>query len=221
MALDYLILQLCDSAFPTGGFAHSAGLEAAWQQGEIGGATELRGWLLASLRQAGHGSLPFIRASRVSIETFEALDDHCDTFLLGHVANKASRAQGQAMLASAARTFERPALDALAFTARSRKLPTHLAPVFGAVCDALGIAPDRASRLFLFVTLRGAISAAVRLGVVGPMEAQRIQQQLAAPMEEIAVTTAELTPDDVAQTSPLLEILQTTQDRLYSRLFIS
>ena len=31
----WMVLQLADSAFPTGGFAHSAGLEAAAQAGEI------------------------------------------------------------------------------------------------------------------------------------------------------------------------------------------
>ena len=31
----WLLWQLADSAFPTGGFAHSGGLEAAWQNGEV------------------------------------------------------------------------------------------------------------------------------------------------------------------------------------------
>ena len=34
---DWLTWQVVDSAFPTGAFAHSYGLEAAWQQGEVDG----------------------------------------------------------------------------------------------------------------------------------------------------------------------------------------
>ena len=48
-----LVLQLADSAFPTGGFAHSAGLEAAAQLGEIEGPAGLRAFAEEALWQAG------------------------------------------------------------------------------------------------------------------------------------------------------------------------
>src|SRR3954470_12154673 len=218
MELGYLVWQLCDSAFPTGGFAHSSGLEAAWQQGEVQNGPELQEWLETSLRQLGRSAVPFVRASRASLEVFEPLDAWSDALLLNHVANRASRAQGAALLSAAAKTFELRTLESLNAAARARRLPTHFAPAFGAVCDALDLTPDQSARLFLFVSLRGMISAAVRLGAAGPMEGQRLQQRLGGVMEIVARESENVDPADAAQTAPLLEMLQATQDRLYSRL---
>ena len=55
---DWLTWQIVDSAFPTGVFAHSWGLEAAWQQGEVNDLVALRAFLEASIQQAGYASLP-------------------------------------------------------------------------------------------------------------------------------------------------------------------
>jgi hypothetical protein len=53
---DWLVWQLADSALPTGGFAHSGGLEAAWQHGEVRQSSQLASFIEASLEQLGHGS---------------------------------------------------------------------------------------------------------------------------------------------------------------------
>src|SRR5450432_522762 len=54
---DWLLWQLADSAFPTGGFAHSGGLEAAWQHGEIRGAEDLASFLEAYMCQVAAGMI--------------------------------------------------------------------------------------------------------------------------------------------------------------------
>jgi urease accessory protein len=93
---DFLVWQLVDSAFPTGGFAHSAGLEAAWQNGEIRNRKELGSFLEASLEQLGHAALPFVTAAYQDVERVTEFDQLCDAFTSNHVANRASRLQGRA-----------------------------------------------------------------------------------------------------------------------------
>ncbi len=52
--LDPRVLQLCDSAFPSGAFSHSFGLETAVAEGRIGDAAAFTGWLSAYIeRQRG------------------------------------------------------------------------------------------------------------------------------------------------------------------------
>jgi hypothetical protein len=75
---DFLIWQLCDSAFPTGGFAHSSGLEAAWQHGEVRGRTELVAFIKTSLDQLGHAGLPFVTAAFDAPEKLAEFDTLCE-----------------------------------------------------------------------------------------------------------------------------------------------
>ncbi|MBL9126883.1 MAG: hypothetical protein JNL97_04520, partial [Verrucomicrobiales bacterium] len=91
-----LVLQLADSALPAGGFAHSGGLEAAWQLGEIAESRQLAPFLEASLRQAFTAALPFVMAAHADPERLPEFDRHCDAWTTNHVANRASRVQGRA-----------------------------------------------------------------------------------------------------------------------------
>lgn len=213
---DWLLWQLADSAFPTGGFAHSLGLEAAWQHGEVQNRVELVSFLEAGLQQLGQASLPFVMAAHAEVEKLAELDQLCDVFTTNHVANRASRGQGRAFLA-AVRRICRLAGESQAVEAQF----AHYAPVFGACLRQLDIDRETTARMFFFNHLRSILAAAVRLNIIGPMEAQMLQQRLAITAEEILVRCEPLTLDELAQTSPLLDLWQGAQDRLYSRLFQS
>jgi len=218
---DWLLWQLADSAFPTGGFAHSSGLEAAWHHGELRNSVELASFVDASLRQFGRSAIPFTLAAHAEPDRLRELDQLCESFTLNHVANRASRSQGRALFSSAERIFAIPELQALRPGRTGQPACFHLAPMFGVIARSLGLNCVTTSRLFLFTHLRALIAIAVRLGIVGPLAAQTMQRSLGGRAEEIVEMCQSLTIDDIAQTSPLLELWQGTHDRLYSRLFQS
>lgn len=217
----WLIWQLADSAFPTGGFAHSGGLETARNHGEMRGGEALEEYLRVSLHQLVHAAMPFVHATFSGAHPFKEADQSCDAFLSNHVANRASRLQGQSLLASAEKIFEQPELAVLRRMVMEQNLPGHVAPVFGAVARILELDASATARLFVFVQLRGWISAAVRLNIVGPLEGQRVQRQLVHASERAASRFGEVSLEDAAQVAPLADLWQGTQDRLYSRLFQS
>ncbi|HWD19776.1 MAG TPA: urease accessory UreF family protein [Verrucomicrobiae bacterium] len=209
----WLLWQLADSAFPAGGFAHSGGVEAAWQCGEIRDAAELESFLEASLWQSACSMVPLVRAAHADPGQFPELDHACDSFLSNHVANRASRLQGRALASSAERIFGgKMKIGGACF---------HLAPVFGVLMRSLAVSANAAVELYFFQSLRAWVAAAVRLGVVGPMEAQSLHYRMAPRAQEILAETSGVPVAEMAGTAPLQEIWQGQQDRLYSRLFQS
>lgn len=185
------LLQLADSAFPAGAFAHSCGLESLKTHGQL---KDLKLRLTELIWSTAHGMLPFVTPDPEA-------DARCDVFLSNHVANRASRAQGAAF-----------ALAVEAAFGTQVTLPfMHLAPVMGAAVK------DDARLLYLFGTVRSALSAAVRLGIVGPLRAQGLLHELHPTLNE-ALAEETTTP---RACSPVLDLCQSQHDALYSRLFQS
>ena len=216
---EVLIWQLADSAFPAGGFAHSGGLEAAWQAGEVSSVDALRRIVRDGVWQAGRGLLPLASGAHVHPAQLERLDALCHVFLTNVVASRASCVQGRAFAATCAEVW--PDGRVAAVRERARPLRGHYAPIFGAVLSALGVPLAVTQQLFLYQALRGPLSAAVRLGIIGPYAAQRLQLEGAATVQEVLTACATLRDPDIAQTAPILDLLQAGHDRLYSRLFQS
>ncbi|HEY4177366.1 MAG TPA: urease accessory UreF family protein [Kofleriaceae bacterium] len=211
------ILQLADSAFPTGGFAHSAGLEAALHAGTVHGSTGVARFVEQAILATAHGLLPFVSAAHRGAD----VDARCAATLWSHVATRASRAQGRSLVDVAARSFGIQSLMELRARIATEATPGHLAPMFGVVTCALDVSVDDALATFLHLQVRSLLSAAVRLGALGPTEAQALHGRLDPQLDAALALAKTLTIDDVAQTSPLAELVQAGQDRLYTRLFQS
>ncbi|RUO87562.1 urease accessory protein UreF [Corallococcus sp. AB018] len=220
MASGWRVLQLADSGFPTGGFAHSGGLEAAVQAGEVRGPGDVRRFVEALVWQAGLGGLPLVGSAWREPSALPALDARADAFLTNHVANRASRTQGRAFLDTCARIFPE-AVGPVREAARAARVKFHHAPAFGAVLCALAVEQEDALRLFLSLTLRGALSAGVRMGVIGTHESHQVQHAATPLLEAVLEQCKALGVEDLAQPAPLWDLFGATHDRLYSRLFQS
>jgi urease accessory protein len=217
--IHWLVWQIADSAFPAGGFAHSNGLESIWQHGEIRSPEELADFTRTYLAQIGRAALPLVNEAYHQSQPFANLDQLYDAFVSNHVANRGSRAQGQAFLLASAQSFGTSSLVDFRAMVLQQKLPGHFAPVFGNVFRLLKISHALCVRLFLFMNLRGLLASAVRLGIAGPMAAQSLQSRLERDAEEVAQRSETARVADASQVSPLLDILHGAHDRLYSRIF--
>ena len=216
---DWLAWQIVDSAFPTGAFAHSWGLEAAWQLGEIDSPGALERFVAASIHQAAHGMLPLVNAAYRNPSRLAELDALADAFLTNAVANRASRIQGRTIVATAARIW--PSDPLAGVEALARQTCAHAGPFTGGTFQAVGLTMPAAQRIVLYGVVRGVLSAAVRLGIAGSYEAQRLQYQSGSRLDTVLERCSTFDERDLSQTAPIVDLLQAGHDKLYSRLFQS
>jgi urease accessory protein len=173
----------------------------------------------ASIVHTGRAALPFVTAACDEPRRLAELDASCDAMLCLQSPNRASRAQGRAFASAASHVWEEEPVAVICEYARHG--PAHHAPVFGAICGALGASTRDAAAGFLHGAARNILSAAVRLGLAGPLEAQRLLATRAGLLDHVARSAESRGPSDAAQTMPLVEIYAGLHDRLDGRMFQS
>jgi urease accessory protein len=214
-----LTWQVIDSAFPTGGFAHSLGLEAAWQAGEVRDRAALDRFVRAALLQTGHGVLPFVTVAFRQPHALPSLDALADAFVINPVVNRASRVQGRTLASTCARVWPSDATRALHSAVSG--LCGHVAPLTGVALKAIGLPLWTIQEIVLFAAARTVLSAAVRLGIAGSFEAQQLLHTSAEHQAFVLERCAAFELADLGQPAPIVDLLHASHDRLYSRLFQS
>lgn len=213
----YPLMHLADSALPAGGYAFSNGLEGAYQLGLLNAAGALEEFVRSALMAAAYGEMPFIHSCYAESDD-EALADMLhfyDALIAAPAMRRASLILGKNWLRLMAGLYPKVEFTTL------RPAPAHYTVVFGLALKATGFAQADAQRLYMFQVLRDQLSAAVRLGVVGPLEATRKQWGLYGHCEELLAEVAGRSYAQATRCAPQLDIAQSAHDDLYSRLFQS
>ncbi|XP_047308506.1 urease accessory protein F [Impatiens glandulifera] len=223
--LQWKLWQLLDSILPTGGFAHSSGLEAAVQARIVSTPEDLQTYVIHLLENTGSLLLPFVNAAtkHPEMETWHKLDRILDATLTNQVSRKASISQGSALMRVAAAVFtEVPSLKTMRSLSIGKNVVNfHHAPIFGLVCGLLGLDCKTTERAYLFVITRDVISAATRLNLVGPLGAAMLQHQISMVAEQTMERWSGKEVEDACQVAPLLDAVQGCHEYLFSRLFCS
>jgi urease accessory protein len=217
------LMQLADSALPTGGYAFSGGLEAAARLGLLRDADGLRRYFLDYLEQFASGELPCLNAAWTAPggDALRHPVEELDALLAVPESNRASATQGRGWLSILRLLAPESGIDALAAWFAEQDLPTHFLACAGAGLRRAGWPLGQVRRLCYYLSARDQTSAAVRLGLIGPMDGQRLLAAGVAAGERILMETEGLMPADARRGSPLLDIAQARHATLYTRLFQS
>lgn len=207
------LLQLSDSAFPTGAYAFSDGLETLTVRGEVRTATDLSAFLCGQLAHGwGRQDAPACALAWAATPAELAELDALLTDL------KLVRGPREASLRVGA-NLRRAALQL--WPAELADLPAtrHHATSFGVIAAALGIAQADAVTAYVSAWLLGRVTSATRLMKLGGLDAQKAARRAEDAAQECIRAALHATPGDLGGFSLLLDIAAQEQGGLESRLF--
>jgi urease accessory protein len=201
-------------AFPVGGFAYSGGLERAVHDGLVADADGLNIWLQTLMTSGAWWNDAVLLAE--AWRSHDNLAEVCE--LAEALAGSAERhleiiTQGEAF-AAAAGAWPDTVLDRLG------DRPPYAVAV-GAVAAAHGVALEQAIAAFLHALASQAVSAAIRLSVLGQKQGVAVLAGLEAIILQASANAARSTLDDLGSATVIADITAIRHETQYSRLFRS
>lgn len=211
-AASALELLLADGRTPTGGFAHSGGLEAARL-----GAEEVPHFLRARLRTVGLIDAAVAARAAAGDDPLE-LDDAWAARTPVPAVRDAGRRLGRALLRLALRLWP-GGLDAYAASSVLTPRPV----VLGLAGASAGMGPAAVARLSLYDDAATVVSAAPKLLAVDALDAAAWLAGVAPLIDALAARAAAIGPTDPlpAPSTPLLDRRAFAHHLEERRLFVS
>ena len=218
------LLQMADSALPTGGYAFSNGLESAASLGLIRNAKDLKKYLIGYLQQVYASETPFMVSSFNLEPPFEeqqellAIVELLDAFIIIPKMHHASLVQGKNYLRIFTALFPDLGFGKLRAWFAKNEVNPHFVIVFGLCMKSIGYSFKITQKIYYYITLRDQISAAIRLGLLGPIEGAAMQKNL-LKLEDGAIVFSSKDYKHAVKRAPLIDLFQGIHENLYSRIF--
>jgi urease accessory protein len=219
------LLQVNDSAFPTGGYAHSLGFEEIVRLGLVHDEESIARHLEHHLwPMLIHFELPTIRFAQEAAVSRDladliALDAEVDAEKSARELREASRAMGRRRLHAFGASDASAVLKAFTGAVQDGRCHAHHAVVFGLGLAAL---PTRAVLTsWAFQSLSAVCLSAPKLLRIGQDAAQRVLTASLAEMDANVAQSLAISRDEFGWFDPLMEIASMQHEIAHERIFIS
>lgn len=221
------LIQIHETAFPIGNFAHSFGMETYIQRDKIRNGDDLREFCNMYLRQnlASTDAIIVQEAYRLAKENdtdgLIKLENICHAIKLSPETRRGSAMIGRQFLQTV-----RPLNDGKLLTFWHEKLENkevkgHYPVVYGIYTAMLGIDLKMSLETFLYSSITSLVQNGVRAIPLGQNSGVQTTFSLLPAIQETANHVMTLNLDDLDNNSIGLEIASMQHEFLHSRLFIS
>jgi urease accessory protein len=224
MASHLPLLVWLSPSFPVGAFAYSHGLEWAHEAGDITDAASLLAWLgdLLAFGAARNDAVIFAETYRASEAGDRARLRAAAELALALSTSSERRletaTQGDAFLLAVEKSWPCAATSML----REAWAEPVAYPVAVATAAAGHDVPlDEALPAFVLGFVSNLVSAALRLGVVGQTDGQRVIAALVPTVQDLATRTENSTLDDLGGAAFRSDLAALCHETQYTRLFRS
>jgi urease accessory protein len=218
--------QLADSFFPSGMFTQSHGLERFVERGLAGEAALeplLHGYLLHAAAPGEALAARWVARAAISgdLDLAAAVDERLEATRLSPEGRLASRRCGGRVLALAVELFGGALLPAYERRVTAGHAPGHQAVALALAAAAAGLDEEAAVLVELHSYAVSLVSAAVRLGAIDHVAAQRLLLR-ARPVLAAAAASGVATPwQDIGGFAPQIELMQLQHRYADAHMFVS
>ena len=224
------LLQTSDALFPTGAYAHSFGFEEFAKLHGITDEAGLRAFVEQHVLPAlAQQELPYLRfafgairdAVTNDVEELCAIDREVSAWKVARELREGSMQIGRRRLAALRASQDRPLYAAFAAAVSDGRAPGHHLTVCALQAAVEGFPLHAALTAYIYQTVAGVCSAALKLIRIGQEGCQRVLRQALARCPMTIETSLGVERDGAGWFDPLLEIAAMRHEFANERLFIS
>lgn len=216
----FRLMSWLSPAYPVGAYSFSHGLEYAVDAGLVADANSARHWIATIIANgSGFADLVFVSAAWDSdAGRLPGLNEVSLAFQGTAELRLESTAQGRAFVRV---TTDAWPCDAIEMLAQVPQDEVTYAVAVGAVARSHDIDKYWAMTAYAHAFAANLVSAAVRLIPLGQTDGQRITADLMPICTEAVARAATTAVDDVATSTPMVDIASMKHEHQYTRLFRS
>ncbi|PSB30248.1 urease accessory protein UreF [Chlorogloea sp. CCALA 695] len=225
IARQLALMQLSDSAFPSGSFTLSHGLESLVYSGQIKTADDFQEFLrLLLYNKIGTSDLvALLHAHRASVNNNLVEIRRADLRLFASTTiaqtREAQRKSGRALLMVAQSIWQDTQLETLATDTAAGTIQCLHPVIFAVLGRTVLLSESDTVLAFVHSFITSLALAAIRLGVIGHIQAQVVINAITLDIEPIINNASNMTLEDMRSCTPVIDIAQMRHKHLNQRQF--